>query len=608
LKIGDILERMASVESDAQAARRQMEQVLGSSGFARNERLSRLLRFVVERHLEGRDDELKESILGIEIFGRQPEYDPKRDPVVRKEASKLRARLNEYYLSEGKDDALVIELPKGGYVPLFRAPDRPTAPLRPPFGTPVWIVTAIGFLAVGLAAFGWWRIHENSAPIAIAVLPLENLNRSAADDYFADGLTGELIRNLSIIDGLAVRSQTSSFAFKGKPRDVREAGNQLGADYVLEGSVLRAGQQLRINVQLVRVRDDLTLWSGRYDRELTDVLAIQDDISRGIVNRLRLKLGRGRRRYETSVEAYDLYLRARALPLQHGPPGYTESIGLLEEAIARDRAFAPAYAGLATAYALRSGQPTFEPATEMPKMKAAAEKAIQLDPLSAEAHEAMAIVYARDARWKQSEQTFRRAIELEPNRTTAYGNFAMFLLLPLGRIEEALRQAQLAEKTDPFSPEIQFFLVYILNRAGRQDESAGHCRKLTADFFVSSAECLAGVRLLQGRADETIQILEPIVRRGVSPHAGTGHTLGCAYARAGRRSDAETMAASSSDPLSRAIIFTCLGDKDRAFQALGRAAAAGPVRMGQALSRPALAPLRGDPRLKALRKRVGLPE
>jgi adenylate cyclase len=138
------------------------------------------------------------------------------------------------------------------------------------------------------------------------------VSHDPANDYFADGLTDELIRNLSIVDGLVVRSRTSSFAFKGKPRNIREAGRQLQADCILEGSVLRAGQQLRINAQLVRVRDDSPLWSGRFDRELTDVFAIQEEISRGIVNSLRLKLGRGRRRYETSTEAYDLYLRGRA--------------------------------------------------------------------------------------------------------------------------------------------------------------------------------------------------------------------------------------------------------------------------------------------------------
>ena len=197
-------------------------------------------------------------------------------------------------------------------------------------------------------SYGGGGSSTGSAPIPIAVLPLINLDRNPDHDYFADGLTGEIIRNLSIIDGLAVRSQTSSFAFKGKPQNVHDVGKQLDAEYILEGSVLLSGQQLRINAQLVRVRDDFPLWAGKYDRELTDVFAIQDEISRGIVNGLRLKLGHGRRRYETSAEAYDLYLRARALQIQHGQRGFDESIGPLEEAIAKDPSFAPAYAGLAS--------------------------------------------------------------------------------------------------------------------------------------------------------------------------------------------------------------------------------------------------------------------
>ena len=169
------------------------------------------------------------------------------------------------------------------------------------------------------------------------------MSQDPSNDYFADGLTGELIRNLSIIEGLAVRSQTSSFVFKGKPRNVRDAGRQLNAEYILEGSVLRAGQQLRINAQLVRVRDDFPVWSGRYDRELTDVLAIQDEISRGIVNSLRLKLGRGRRQYETSADAYDFYLRARAFEMLPATIGTDRSLAPFGQAIAKDPSFAPAY-------------------------------------------------------------------------------------------------------------------------------------------------------------------------------------------------------------------------------------------------------------------------
>jgi TolB-like protein/tetratricopeptide (TPR) repeat protein len=455
-----------------------------------------------------------------------------------------------------------------------------------------------------LAVGGWWSSQHKGGPIPIAVLPLNNLSEDPANDYFADGLTSEIIRNLSTLEGLAVRSQTSSFAFKGKARNVHEAGRQLDAEYILEGSVLRAGQQLRINVLLVRVRDDFPLWSGRFDRELTDVFAIQDEISRGIVNSLRLTLGRGRRRYETSAEAYDLYLRARAYQRQ-ADEGPGQRIKLFEAAIAKDPTFAPAYAGLAAAHTRRSGYfGSSNLDAEVAKMRAAAEKAIQLDPLLPEAHDALGMAYSRDAQWERSEKSFRRAIELDPSRSSSYCNFALFFLVPLGRMEEALRQVRVAEKTDPLSPEVRSALAYVLISAGMYDEAVGHVEKLPDHGYYKRVE-LGRVWLAQGRIGEVIQMLEP-ERDSVNARA----LVGCAYARAGRREDAEQLAAATSsvNPFDQATIFACLGDKDRAFEALDRAAAAGPFRIGRALTWPEFALLRGDPRVKALRKKVGLPE
>jgi TolB-like protein len=570
----------------------------------RNERLSRFLRFLIERRLAGHDDQLKESVIGVEVFGRQPDFDPRHDAIVRTEASRLRARLAEYYLGKGSGDTLIVELPKGGYVPVIRqanAPPRKPAPL----------LSRLTMLTAGLAGLlsaavlVWWLMQHKTAPVAIAVLPLENLSHDPANDYFSDGLTDELIRQLSTIDGLAPRSRTSSFEFKGKPRNVRQVGKLLEADYILEGSVLRAGNQLRINVQFVRTRDDFPLWSGRYDRELADVFAIQDEISRGIVNNLRLKLGRGRRRYETSGEAYDLYLRARA----RGPAGIdrrpaASSVGFYQEAIAKDPSFAPAYAGLATAYGLRldvtlDGDLADE--SLMKEMRSAAEKAIQLDPLLGEAHAALAASHARDAQWERSEKSFRRAIELDPNESAAHIGFVMSLLLPLGRISEAVQQLRIAEKSDPFSPEVQGAFGFVLLSAGRYEEAARHCEKaLEADRI----ECLGRVRLGQGRIDEAIQILAT---------ASTTRFLRYAYARAGRREDAERLPTVSTATVSKGLlqpvlIYAGLGDKDRTFEAFDRMTALGPVRLGRTLTFPELAFLRGDPRLKALRKRVGLPE
>jgi TolB-like protein len=549
---------------------------------------------------------LKESIIGVEFFGRPPDYDVRQDSVVRNEAGKLRARLAEYYVAEGAADALFIELPKGGYKPVFRQIEKATVPVPAPSESrrPVRIWIAVAFAGCGIvSAVLWWRgIQHRNAPIPIAVLPLINLDRNPDHDYFADGLTGEIIRNLSIIDGLAVRSQTSSFAFKGKPQNVHDVGKQLDAEYILEGSVLLSGQQLRINAQLVRVRDDFPLWSGKYDRESTDVFAIQDEISRGIVNGLRLKLGRGRRRYETSAEAYDLYLRARALQIEHGEPGFDQSIGPLEEAIAKDPSFAPAYAGLATAYASRSGQFRLDIPDEVRKLRAVVEQAIRLDPLLAEAHAAMGRLYARDARWVESEKSFRRAIELDPVSSSSHAGFALYLLWSLGRVEEALHQLRIAEKNDPISPQLQFNLGWLLISAGRYDEAAKYCNKLTADYLGRSM-CLGRALLGQGRTEEAIRIF--IKSKDRSDRA----YLGYAYARSGRREEAEKLAIDlSARPLQQALVFAGLGDKERTLEALGSMAVVGPVRMGSILSLPELALLRGDPRLKALRKKVGLPE
>lgn len=460
----------------------------------------------------------------------------------------------------------------------------------------------------GLGAGWWWSTLHQPTP-AIAVLPLRNLSRDSANDYFVDGLTAEIIRNLSIIDGLAVRSQTSSFAVRGQSQNIREVGRQLDADYILEGSVLRDGKQLRVNAQLIRVRDDFPVWSGKFDRELNDVFAIQEEISRGIVNSLRLKLGRGRRRYETSVEAYDLYLRARALPIQRGITGYNPSIDLLEQAIVKDPSFAPAYAGLAAAHAARSGEFRFNLTEEMTKMRTAAEKAIQLDPLLAEAHDALGMAYARDGQWAQSEKSFKRAIELDTSRSESYENFALFLLWPLGRTDEALKELRLGQHADPLSPSVRFALAFVLSTAGRFDEAAGQCENLPEDF-PSKSECLGRARLGQGRTAEAIQILTAAVNRGVTPGNQVRGLLGYAYARVGRREDAEKLEATTPavNPFNHALIFAGLGDKDRVFQALDLAATGGPFRIGRALAWPELSLLRGDPRLRGLRRKVGLPE
>ncbi len=464
---------------------------------------------------------------------------------------------------------------------------------------------------------GWFGADRSAADIGapstapvIAVLPFKNLSAEPDSDYFVDGLTDEMIRNLSVIDGLAVRSSTSSFAFKNKPRNTREVGEQLNANLVLEGSVLRSGTQLRINAQLVRAADDVPLWSGRFDRELKDIFAIQDEISRSIVNELRLKLGRGQRRYDTNVETYELYLRARALADRRSVPTSENAAELFEQAIARDSAFAPAYAGLANAYAwmpmLRYQGISFERARSI--MRSAAVKALELDPLLAEAHAAMGVVYSSEFDWPNAEKSFRRAIDLNPSLTHIYTSYSISTLRPLGRIEEAEHLIQVALQNDPLSPYALREIGHLQFTVGRYAEAIDTLQRVRAiepDLpFVESY--LARALMFAGRLAEAIPLLE----NPQNPHIDELQRtyLAHAYVMAGRYADAEKLAAEHKGyPYRTAVIYVALGDKDRAFEALEQMVVDEPQRLGLVLTFPELALLRGDARLAALRRRIGLP-
>ena len=307
---------MQADEPSAADIRAELAHVLAGAGFARNARMSRFLTFLVDRHLEGRDGELKESLIAHEVFGRRPDYDPKQDSIVRTEAARLRARLAEHYGGAGRHSSLIVDIPKGGYVPVFGYREvpiddavRPAAAHR---ARSHGLLVAALCAAIVLGGAAWWSLHGQHT-IPIAVLPLTNLGHDPSGDPFADGLTGELVRNLSVIDGLAVRSRASALLFTERARDARDIGPRLGVDYLIDGSVLRSGAAFRIDVQLVRTRDGLPVWSGHFDRPIGDIFEVEDEIAVAIVNKLRLHLGRGRRRYETSVAAYDDYLGARAI-------------------------------------------------------------------------------------------------------------------------------------------------------------------------------------------------------------------------------------------------------------------------------------------------------
>ena len=469
-------------------------------------------------------------------------------------------------------------------------------------------VALVAALVAFAAITSWLALHHKSSPYVIAVLPLKNLSPEQGSDYFSDGLTDEIISNLSVIDGLQVKSQTSSFAMKDKQNDLHAVGTQLGVNLVLEGSVLRVDNKLRVDVQLVRVSDDNPVWSGSYERQLSDVFAVQNEISRSIVDQLRLKLGRGQRRYNTNLEAYDLYLRARALANQYpgsGSEKIAASIPLFEATIAKDPNFAPAYAGIADAYAYLSATPrTFAPEAAYPKMKEACEKALQLDPLLADAHACMGVIHARDYAWPDAEKEFRETFQLNPNLSRPHQDYAIFVLFPLGRLREAEKELYKSLELDPLSSTAINHMNMVLLSDRLYDEVLENClRALKTDpGNYGARQSYARALVQKGRLNEGIAILEKLGK-------GSESFLGYAYARAGRRADAEQIAIQYKTwPWLQAIVYAGLGDKDRAIEGLENMAAIRDPRFGSYPRYPELALLRGDSRLNEIRRTAGLPE
>ena len=468
---------------------------------------------------------------------------------------------------------------------------------------PRWRYFAIGALLSVAAAFGavavWWTPDTPT----IAVLPFTNLSAEAGSESFVDGLTSEIIRNLSAIEGLEVRSLTSSFLFKNKLRNLREAGRQLRANFVVEGSVRRSNGKLRVDAQLVRVRDDVALWSNHFDRELKDVFDIQEEISRSVINELRLKLGQGQRRYNTNLEAYELYLKASALVDPHAGAAVQQSIKLFEQVIARDSAFAPAYAGFVDAWATLSVN-QYGPAADhaYARMRTAADRALQLDPLLAEAHAAHGIVLARDRAWADSEAAFGRALALNRNLSSIRIAFAINTLFPQGKLKEALQQLREALSRDPLPNDVRRHLVSVLVSAGRYDEAIAGCQRVLATDPDDrhTRQVMARAMFHRGQTADAIAIFEKL-------GDGSHHFRGYAYAMTGRRAEAEAILAQPPHhPARLVVILAGLRDKDRTFEALERMAAEKDPRVGRYLTYPELAFIRGDPRMAAFRRTLGI--
>jgi TolB-like protein len=351
--------------------------------------------------------------------------------------------------------------------------------------------------------------------VSLAVLPFTNMSADPENEFFADGVTEEIINALAQIEDLHVAARTSAFSFKGKHVDLRIVGERLNVATVLEGSVRRAGDRLRITAQLVNVADGYHLWSERYDRELKDIFAVQDEIARSIANRLKVSLEGVKERSlvragTQNLEAYQLYLKGRALLYRRGA-GLLRALECFHQAVALDPEYALAWADVADAYNMLAFYGAIRPDTILAKAKESALRAITLDPTVAEGHNALAAAYIlNDWDWSRGEYEFLRALELNPRSILARSRYALWSLTAGGRFEESIAQAKEAADLDPLSgyaATILAFAYYTAGQLSEAEQTARHAMELDPESFLAPLS-LAFALHSQGRYAEALAATE----------------------------------------------------------------------------------------------------
>jgi len=454
-------------------------------------------------------------------------------------------------------------------------------------------------------------------PKAIAVLPLANMSADPENEYFADGMTEEILNALAKVPGLQVASRSSCFAFKGKQVDIRQVGEKLGVASVLEGSVRKIGNRIRITAQLINVENGYHLWSETYDRQLEDVFAIQDEISRAIVEALKLRLVSDAERVVAptkNIEAFSLYLKGRFFFNKLSEPGLKKALDFFQLALLQDPAYARAYAGIADVWC-NLADDWVAPDEAYPRAKAAAERALQRDPELGEAVTSIGKVLCwHEWNFAGAEEQLHRAVTLSPNYAEAH--YVLGTALPLvGRLSEAIEAMRQALALDPLSSAynewLARFLLYSLDYHGAIAEAQKTLEldetSLRAPLYIGSAHLAQGNAELALQWYRRAQGLEKSVR-------SYDAMIVRALAALGRRDEAEAIM-QRLDEESRqhyvraeilAMGYAALADLDRAFDCLERAFQARSAGMIYLHLDPGYAPLRSDPRFADLVRRIGL--
>jgi TolB-like protein/Tfp pilus assembly protein PilF len=487
-----------------------------------------------------------------------------------------------------------------------------------------WKISAFVLLLL-TASLATWKLHAWNRPSTVirslAVLPLESLSNDPSQDYFADGMTDELISDLGQISALRVISRTSVMTYKHARKPLPQIARELNVDAVVEGTVLRSGDQVRITAQLIEASTDKHLWSQSYQGELRDTLALQSKVAGAIAEQIRINLNPQEQAAlkTTKVvnpQAYESYLKGRYFWNKRTADGLKVALAYFNEAIDEDPKYAQAYSGLADTYALLGDwqYAVMTPKEAFPKAKAAAIKALELDSALGEAHNSLAFCFdAFDWDLDSAEKEFRQAIELNPGYATAHHWYAWHLSV-LGRNDEAIAEMRKAESLDPLSLIINADLAVLLVIAHFYDESMRQSRKTIEmdPSFALAHNQLAQAYLKKHMDEEAVAELQKAVQlSGGSPTCIA--SLARAYAASGKRSEALKLLSdlkkhsvpSYSNASEISVIYAALGDQDQAMNWLekGYEERFNP----SVLLRPGFDPLRSDPRFQDLVRRIGLP-
>ena len=484
-------------------------------------------------------------------------------------------------------------------------------------------VMAVLVVALILVALALWWFHPYGRPPSgirsLAVLPLDNLSGDASQDYFADGMTDELITDLAQISALRVISRTSVMVYKGARKPLPEIARELNVDAVVEGTVLRSGDQVRITAQLIQAPDDKHLWAESYEGDLHDTLSLQKKVARAIAEQIRIELTPNEQAGLKSAkpvnpEAYEAYLKGRYFWNKRTADGLQRAVDYFNQAIEKDPNYAQAYAGLADSYALLGDWEygVMSPSQAYPKAKAAASKALDLDDTLGEAHTSLAFsLDVFDWDWPTARKEFKRAIELNPGYATAHQWYAWHLI-EMGQNGEAIAEMKKAENLDPLSLIISADMAEIFLVAHQNDEAIVQSRKtVDMDPNFALAHYELGQAFIQKRSyDEAIAELKKAIELS-GGSVPCSSNLSYAYAASNQKNEAvkilnDLKASPTRNASEIALMYVGLGDKDQAMKWLNQAYAEhfNP----SILVRPAFDPLRADPRFKDLVHRIGLAE